>query len=55
LWSLATLSQVRKTHGAAVKRLFVSNLGRSLAIFGRPLIGNHLMPATQIWAVLAPR
>src|SRR5437867_12612019 len=55
LWLRATLSQARETRGVVAKRLFVSKLDRSLAIFGRLLIGNRSITATAISVVAAPR
>src|SRR6266496_379033 len=54
LWLRATLSQAPETHGVVVKPLFVSRLDRSLAVFGRLLIGNRSITATPISVVAAP-
>src|SRR5436190_13513141 len=51
----ATLSQVRETHGAVVKRLFVSRPVRSLAVFGRHSIGTRSIAPTPISVAAAPR
>src|SRR5438876_2038139 len=50
----ATLSQARETHGVVAKRLFVSRLDQSLAVFGRLLIGNRSITPTPISVVAAP-
>src|SRR5207237_6393372 len=50
----ATLSQARETHGVVAKRLFVSRLDQSLAVFGRLLIGNRSITVTPISVVAAP-
>jgi len=48
LWLLATHLQPHNPHGVAAKQLFVLTPGRSLAIFGRLLIGRLLMEAILI-------
>src|SRR5438477_8903058 len=50
----ATLSQAREIHGVVAKRLFVSRLDQSLAVFGRLLIGNRSITPTPISVVAAP-